>query len=89
MLLVKGILLHVLQRKSWRQAATELHMASHIPLYQFYEHIRHTPEGDEIIEYMIYRRIALHLRDARHITPEILDSECIVEESIHTWREMI
>lgn len=80
-LLIKGILLHVLQGKSWRQAAAYIGVPYTI-LYQFYRTIEASNIIDSIVHYVIERRIALYVQDEKHITQELLESDFIVEETI-------
>lgn len=80
-LLVKGILLHVLQWKSWRQAAGYIGVP-HTILYQFYRTLDEASMIDSIVSYSIERRIALFIQDEKHITQELLESDSIVTESI-------
>ena len=80
MLLVKWILLHTLQNKSWRLVAWELR-TSHVPLYQFSVHMKWTTEFRDIISYLISRRIVLYVSHERHITTDILSGETILLSS--------
>lgn len=84
MVLVKGILLHVFQRKSWRQIGKELGVA-HIPLYNFYTQFHTTESLHDLIIYFIERRIILSLLDERHVTREYLETDEIVEKSLEEW----
>ncbi len=81
MLLVKGILLHVLQWKSWRQSAEYIGVPYTI-LYQLYRSLEATDIVDNIIYYAIERRIALYIQDEKHITQELLESDEIIVQSI-------
>ncbi len=63
-------------------------MVSHVPLYQFYEQIRMTPEQDELIEYMIHRRVALWIQDEKHITHELMESDGILMDTIAEYQRM-
>lgn len=81
LVLVKGILLHIFMKKSWRAIASELGVP-HIAIYHLYQSLEGTSEMREILEYAITRRIVLYARDDRHITREILESEEIVRESM-------
>ncbi|MFZ2255858.1 MAG: hypothetical protein WAW59_08400 [Patescibacteria group bacterium] len=60
MVLVKGILLHVLQKKSWRQAGAELKV-SYTALYQFAQFFESREEKKELLSYLIERKIALYI----------------------------
>lgn len=74
-------MLHVLQWKSWRQAAMALNIP-HTVLYSFYRELVESWNINEIIQYMIMRRIALYVSDEKHITSEFLQSDEIVTMSL-------
>ncbi len=80
MILMKGILLHVFQNKSWRQVGSELNIP-HLPIYNFYSQIQHTSELRELLVYFIERRIALSLLTERATTREYLETDEVVERS--------
>ncbi len=81
LVLVKGILLHIFAKKSWRKIASEL-WVPHIPIYNLYRELESTPELREILEYCITRRVVLYIADERHITRESLETDEIIEKSL-------
>ena len=80
MVLMKGILLHLFQKKSWRQVGSELNIP-HLPIYNFYSQIQYTREFRELLIYFIERRIALSLLSEKTITREYLKMDDVVERS--------
>ena len=80
MVLMKGILLYVFQKKSWRQVGSELNIP-HLPIYNFYSQIQYTREFRELLIYFIERRIALSLLSEKTITREYLKMDDVVERS--------
>ncbi|MDD2693628.1 MAG: hypothetical protein PHY14_01725 [Candidatus Gracilibacteria bacterium] len=80
MLLTKGILLYVFQKKSWRQIGKELNVP-HLSVYNFYSHIQDSDELHDFLLYFIERRIVLSIADERNITREYLETDEIVEKS--------
>ena len=80
MVLMKGILLHLFQKKSWRQVGSELNIP-HLPIYNFYSQIHDAPEFRELLIYFIERRIALSLLSEKSITREYLQTFEILERS--------
>jgi len=80
-LLVKGILLHVLQWRSWRQAALSINVP-YIVLYGFYKKIQGTNIEKEILLYMVERSIILYIDNERYITDEILKSTEVKNKSL-------
>lgn len=87
MMLVKWLLLHVFQKKSWRQIGKELGTA-HIPLYNFALQFESSSELHTLLEYCIERRIVLWIGDEWHISREYLESDEIVMKSREIWSTM-
>ena len=88
LVLVKGILLHIFAKKSWRAISQELGVP-HIPIYNLYRELEGTPELREILEYVIMRRIVLFTSDERYITREMLDSEEIIRGSLEELQRIL
>jgi hypothetical protein len=86
MLLLKGSMLHIFQRKSWRQTGRELNVA-HTPLYNFSAQFSNTKEFELLIEYFIERRILLSFSDEKYLTREFLETDEIVEKSLLEFEE--
>ena len=84
MLLVKGAMLHIFQKKSWRQIGRELWVA-HIPVYNFTTQMEWWVAFQNLLAYLIERRIVLWIGDERNITREYLESEEILERSREEW----
>ena len=79
--LIKAVLLHVFQKKSWRTVALEVGI-SHVTAFQFYNEIKNTDEFHTVLSYFIERRIILSILYEKNITREYLESDEIVEKSL-------
>ncbi len=79
--LIKALLLHVFQKKSWRTVALEVGI-SHVTAFQFYNDVRDTAEFHEILSYFIERRIVLSILHEKNITREYLESDEILQKSL-------
>lgn len=87
MILTKGVLLHVFQKKSWRQIGKELNIP-YLSVYNFYSYIQDSAELRDFLLYFIERRIVLSLTDEKNITREYLETEEIVEKSLEKLKMM-
>ena len=81
MILLKWLMLHILQGKSWRQIGRELNVP-HVSVYHFFQFVWEKKELEYIFAYFIERRITLYLGDEKNITLEYLERDDLVEKSL-------
>jgi hypothetical protein len=79
--LMKAVLLHVFQKKSWRRVGWELGI-SHVTAFQFYRDIYEQEELKKVLVYFIERKIVLYLGEEKNITKEYLESDEIIKKSL-------
>jgi len=71
--LVKSIIIHILQKKSWRFIANNF-WVSHIALFNFYNFIKEKEELKIIFHEFIDRRILLYISENKQYSNEYLDN---------------
>ena len=86
--LIKAILLHIFQKKSWRTVALEVGI-SHVTAFQFYNEIKNKNELHDVLSYFIERRIILSILHEKNITREYLESDEILQKSLELFPLLI
>lgn len=72
--LVKWVIIHIIQRKSWRIIANNF-WVSHIALFNFYNFIKEKEELKIIFHEFIDRRILLYINENKQYSNEYLDKD--------------
>lgn len=79
--LVKAIITHILLKKSWRKIATQFGIP-YLPIYQFYNKIKDTPELKQMLEYFCQKQVISFIETETHISRSFLQSDNLVKKSL-------
>jgi hypothetical protein len=77
---VKGIITHMLLKKSWRKISAQFGIP-YLPVYQFYQKIKDKKELIEMLEYFCDKKIISYIDDERNITKDFLESTDLIKKS--------
>ena len=69
---VKALFLHLLQKKSWRNIATELN-CSYLSIFSFYSIYRENTELKNIFKYFARRRVIVFVGKVKYFSNEDLE----------------
>lgn len=86
---IKSSIEHLINKKSWRQISNNLPY-SHIPLYNFYNKFKKSPEFLKILFTLVQRRIILNIEGKKQISEhEINNSPEVLELTLSTLKDIV
>jgi len=86
---IKSSIEHIIHKKSWRKIASNLPY-SHLPLYNFYNKFKNTPEFNKILFTLIHRRIILNIEGKKQISEhEINNSEELIKLTLMSLKDIV
>jgi hypothetical protein len=86
---IKSSIEHILNKKSWRQISNNLPY-SHIPLYNFYNKFKNTPEFSQILFTLANRRIILNIKGKNNVSQEYINnSEELLELTLTHLKDIV
>jgi len=86
-ILVKWILIHILLKKSWRKISVQIWIP-YLPIYQFYKKIEDKPELQELLEYLVKRKIISYIWNKKIFDSLFLESEESVLNSLEQLKKL-
>lgn len=86
---IKSCILHIFQKKSWRLIAAWF-PHSHIPLYNFYNTYKNTPEFKQILFTLAEHRIIVYIEGKNNVTEDDLNNnEQVLELTLQSLNYIV
>jgi len=73
MVFIKASILHICEKRSWRNIASELG-CEHIYLYNFYQNFKNTDNLKTIFHRFIDKRVLLYIGEKKHFNRDFLNN---------------
>ncbi|MDQ7009928.1 MAG: hypothetical protein Q9M94_06560 [Candidatus Gracilibacteria bacterium] len=86
-ILVKGILIHILLKKSWRKISAQIGVP-YLPIYQFYNKIKDKPELIDMLNYFCEKKVISYIGNEKNINRFFLDSDELVLKSLEEIKKL-